>query len=1768
MKKLYAPKKSFFTTIVLILGFFILSFGFSSPIVYAAQKDHGSFLGDFRDFFSVQLRKTIELFTVQKAQNDQGQLKGDFVKSLKSRKVQALSSIPPSIELKRIEPQDDDYFRSNLSIPLEVQVGRGTGRIDVVEYYAAPYVQGMEKQLDNKEYEIKNLQKIGESHEAPYSFSWNKSFKGDVAVIVRAIDENGTISKRTLKRLFIKDPNKPPEIEIGTPSDGSKYIPSKPIDFEFKLKDSDSDTGVVRLDVLRDSENLFSTADISNTCLGSWKMFTDQFNGQDRVRRICEGGTEATYKWNWAYPRHGTYTLTIRATDSDTGKSKAWSEKKINLVVTDPPTASLLLPSPKDGFFHRNIDTIHLQPQVSDSDGTITKVELYRYKKDTTYSSKNDALIATLEKEPFTFDLTNQPLGFYTYGALAYDNDGAVSQESKTQLTEIREPNKLPNVEVISPKNGQIFQKNASQIRVKVAASDNDGTIANMQFFSDDVLMSQPVTFNEKDCLNPRYVADMGRDVCEREIPTHAIRWSLPVGNHTLKIKATDNEGAVTTKTITNRINNPPSVSLTSPTGSSPTIRPVDIKFSATASDSDGTISKIQFFGDKNDGSTLLGEVTKPPYEFVWKNPEVGAYKVKAVAFDNDDADTSTQILGVRVSSTPQVVIKPTTSVVNDPVASAGFDVTVSDEVGDIKIVQFYKNSTEISNWIGSLDMQASSVSSNTKTFDWQRPRAGRYTIIARAKNADGVWGQGETQFGVNVKPLFLSSSSSPAKNSVFTRPDRNNPASVPLNVYADDLNDPAPYGGVTKVEYFKTDSNGTKTSLGSVSNGPNYKLDWKENTVGVYDITAVATDKDGAQATNSDIEHIVVRNPNQSPIIDSFTASGGSVFQPGQDISFSASAHDPDTVNDYPGVTPEVKKVEFFEGTTLLNTATGKSPFKFIWQKPSLGAHTITARATDNEGATKDANLQITVKNDSPTISNLTVNTLYTKGDDITISVRAIDDDSGMDRVEFYSGSIKITNAVSVDGAVYSVHLTKPAVATYSFTAKAFDRLGATSSSPVVSVKVNNPPTLSFDSPVSNIMVRTDTPLTLSTTPTDSDGIISKVEFYRYDSALTPGSRVLIGTATKAPFTYSWIQPIAGKYSFGAKAFDNDGAVSDEKNIRGIYIKNPNNAPSATLVSPNDGLVLQPGATVSLSANASDSDAEPGDRLLLAFYDGSQKIADGVLQNNGAYTASWRPTNGTHTIFARATDVDKKSSDSIKNTITVKNDPPSVSQLNVNAVYQNGDDITLTVTATDSDSGMDRVEFYDNVFGAYYQNATKLTEAVSVSGSTYSIKIKKSGVGIHNFYATAFDKLGATSSSAISSVKVNAPPIINQLYLSPYLNPSFVNTKFTIYAYAYDTDGKVTQVEFFRAPAGGTFRSIGTKSMGPNNFTLDDTITTAGAYDYKVIATDNNGATATYIITDRRFREPNRPPTISMTSPQDGATFSYKSSGTRITLKSSASDPDGSVRNVSYYDGTNLIGSAGPPFEFVWNPSAGTHTLKAKAFDNEGLTAETATRTITVGIDSPTISPITISKSPALVGDSIDLSVTATDSNVGMNGVQFFYKYNDSSTQVALGWVPKPPSGDIYTFHWKLSYPGTYAIEAQAWNSYNVGSSKTPTTLTVATPPLAITWQNSSSFTIPYYSSSKIAPLQVDVTDPLKNYVSKVEFYDGDTLLGTDGMWSSSTRKISWDVGVKGVHALKVKAYNIYGIVTESTMNVTIVKQRPPAPCRPTRFMPCAVLG
>jgi subtilisin family serine protease len=357
-----------------------------------------------------------------------------------------------------------------------------------------------------------------------------------------------------------------------------------------------------------------------------------------------------------------------------------------------------------------------------------------------------------------------------------------------------------------------------------------------------------------------------------------------------------------------------------------------------------------------------------------------------------------------------------------------------------------------------------------------------------------------------------------------------------------------------------------------------------------------------------------------------------------------------------------------------------------------------------------------------------------------------------------------------------------------------------------------------------------------------------------------------------------------------------------------------------------------------------------------------------------------------------------------------------------------------------------------------------------------------------------------------------------------------------------------------------------------------------------------------------------NSPPTVSLTSPSNGATYTLPT----IPLAATAADADGNVTQVSFYNGTSLIGSdTVPPYALSWtNVAIGTYTLTAVATDDLG--AATTSGAVTVRVVPPPPStplggtPLAI---PGLLEaenfDDGGEGIAYHDTTAGNAGGKYrstdvdIESTSDSGGGYDIGWVAASEwlqytvSASVsanYTFQARVASPGiggSFHVEIDGANATgalvvpNTGGWQSWQTITLAGIPInagthvlrvvfdangpggyvgnlnsfvwTITGVNtppSVTLVSPAAGASYTAPatiaLSANATD-IDGTVMQVSFYNGASLIGTD---ATAPYAWSWTNVQGGNYRLTAIATDNGGASSTSTsVNITVVAPPPSAP-------------
>jgi hypothetical protein len=174
----------------------------------------------------------------------------------------------------------------------------------------------------------------------------------------------------------------------------------------------------------------------------------------------------------------------------------------------------------------------------------------------------------------------------------------------------------------------------------------------------------------------------------------------------------------------------------------------------------------------------------------------------------------------------------------------------------------------------------------------------------------------------------------------------------------------------------------------------------------------------------------------------------------------------------------------------------------------------------------------------------------------------------------------------------------------------------------------------------------------------------------------------------------------------------------------------------------------------------------------------------------------------------------------------------------------------------------------------------------------------------------------------------------------------------------------------------------------------------------------------------------PNTPPTVGLTAPAAGATYTAPAT---VDLAASASDPGGAVTKVEFFNGTTKLGEdTTAPYAYTWaGVAAGTYALTARATDNAGATTTSTARSITVNPggagNQPPTAQITSPAQGATFPSPSTITITAAagDPDGTVQKVEF-YRANGT---VKMGEDSTAP----YSYVWSNVWAGDYWLRVKA---------------------------------------------------------------------------------------------------------------------------------------
>ena len=330
------------------------------------------------------------------------------------------------------------------------------------------------------------------------------------------------------------------------------------------------------------------------------------------------------------------------------------------------------------------------------------------------------------------------------------------------------------------------------------------------------------------------------------------------------------------------------------------------------------------------------------------------------------------------------------------------------------------------------------------------------------------------------------------------------------------------------------------------------------------------------------------------------------------------------------------------------------------------------------------------------------------------------------------------------------------------------------------------------------------------------------------------------------------------------------------------------NQAPVASITSPANNAAFTAPATIAITANASDAD---GTISNVQFYNGTTLLGSDATS---PYSISWsNVAAGTYSITAKATD----------NSGAVTTSSP----------------ITVVVTAITGDQSVLQAETACNVVGILNENTN-----AGFNGTGYVNTVNEVGSSIDY-------NISSTSAKAVS------------------LTLRYANLGTTTRAMSITVNGTIqaTSVAF---PSTGAWNVWATVSVpltlvSGNNTIQFVSLTADGGPNLDELVFNTSGITSGTCTVNPPA---NVAPAVSITAPANNASFTAPAT---ISITATATDSDGTIANVQFYNGSTLLGSDGTsPYSISWtNVAAGNYTITAKATDDDGAVTTSAAISIKV---------------------------------------------------------------------------------------------------------------------------------------------------------------------------------------------------------------------------
>ncbi|TMA69280.1 MAG: DNRLRE domain-containing protein, partial [Deltaproteobacteria bacterium] len=898
----------------------------------------------------------------------------------------------------------------------------------------------------------------------------------------------------------------------------------------------------------------------------------------------------------------GTHVITAAATDTDGQRGQA----QVSIRVRNPNVAPVVtISAPADGASAPAGTMVTLGATATDDfDGNVTSKIQWASSRDGALGGGGTRTVTLSE-------------GTHVLTASVTDSDGATGS-AQVRLTVTPTP---PVVAITGPADGTTVFAGTSLAFSGTANDATDGNLsASLRWTSDrDGLIGSGASFTTT---------------------------RLSAGTHVITASATDRgglSGQALRTVVVRPPNTSPAVQVVAPANGTSLITGKPVLLAATAADAeDGDLAAAIRWSSSRDGALGTGGAVVVP------SLSVGTHTLSVSATDRDGATTTatvtlnvvpTTVTFAAVadtyvdSSTPSGNFGTATSLWadNSPTKQAFLRFAVSG-LGTLTVQQAKLRMTvgsasaSLSNSGGIVRSITNNTWSEATTTYNTRPAVDGPTLASQASVAlkqvvdfdvtTGVHGDGTYNLAIvttSADEVIYNSreASSGQPQLVLTLGENQTPY---VRITAPPSGSKVLPGAAVTFTGAATDAeNGNLSSQiqwtssldGPLGTGASVTLSSLRS--GIHTITARVADAGGLTAQ----AQITVNVLNTPVVRITAPANGAAFFAADGPITLTGSATDVEDGN----LSGRLQWSSDRDGALAIGAT-------ILASQLSIGTHTITAMAIDDDGLHGQASISIRVRgpNQPPAIAITSPadGTSVPAGTPTALTATVTDDfDTNL------AGQVRWTS--DRDGALGNGPRTVTlSEGSHILTAAVTDSNNATASAQVHVTIVPSPPVVTITAPAAGTRVFAGTTLTFSGTAMDAtDGNLTAGLRWTSDRDGAIGSGAAFSTSRLS----------IGTHTITATATDRGNLVGQAPLT--LIIRGPNVPPVVTIVKPADGGALLGGKPVLLSADATD--AEDGDLSAAIHWTSS---LDGALGTGGLVLVP-SLSIGTHTLTAVVTDGD-----------------------------------------------------------------------------------------------------------------------------------------------------------------------------------------------------------------------------------------------------------------------------------------------------------------------------------------------------------------------------------------------------------------------------------------------------------------------------------------------------------------------------------------------